>query len=106
MTREQLEATTKEALERVEKLEKDLRVNQGRLKNVDPSQETSLQTELKHLKERRDKLLLAIRGLIEIELTARSPEEDKTLILSIKEALLAFAKKENLPADLWKDLAS
>ncbi len=106
MNRAELEAISKEALERTEKLEKDLRVMQGKLKNVDPAQQQTLEAEIKHLKERREKLLQAIRGMIGVELLARSPEEDKVLAASLKEALVAFAKKENLPADLWKDLAS
>lgn len=106
MTREELQAKVDATRVEVDGLEQDMRMIQGKLRNLDPQRKVQLETENAALLKRQSLLQDAVER-VTLLLSQSLPGAERDLEFeSLRHATVESLKKENVPPELWKNLES
>lgn len=106
MTKEELQAKIDAVRVEVEALERDMRMIQGKLRNLDPQLKVQLEAENAALLKRQTLLQDAVER-VTLLLSQSLPGAERDLEFeSLRYATVESLKKENVPPELWKSLES
>lgn len=90
----------------VQKLEQEMRIVQGRLKNLDPAVLKTLQEENQKQTTRTELLIRAIEYCSLYLIHPKQAEDLEMENQSLRAAAIELFKKENVTPELWKNLES
>lgn len=106
MTREEIQTLIDATRADVEKLEQDMRMFQGKLRNLDPQRKAQLEAENAALLKRQGLLQEGVTR-VTLLLSQALPGAERDLEFeSLRYAAVESLKKENVPPELWKNLES
>lgn len=106
MNRDEIQALVDATRADVEKLEQDMRMFQGKLRNLDPQRKAHLETENAALLKRQEQLQDSV-ARVTLLLSQPLPGAERDLEFeSLRYAAVESLKKENVPPELWKNLES
>ena len=89
-----------------EKMEKELRMSQGKLANRNPALVKEAKKENTELLKRLSSLQKVLYALIEESFNPALAEDAKLKTEILREAAISFCKKANIDQEIWKNIVS
>jgi hypothetical protein len=89
---------------RIEAMEKEVKILQGRLNNRDPKISATLKKENLELNKRISLLQKALWGLVSETQLPKQDEDAKTQFEVLRKTVVDFCKKNNIDQEIWKNL--
>lgn len=90
----------------IEKIEAEIHILQGRLKNRNPALAKAVKRENDELGARLKKLQTALYGALADSLMPRSPDDARLHVESLREGALGYFRKTDVDESLWKSIES
>jgi phage host-nuclease inhibitor protein Gam len=91
-------------VDRVDNLEKEVKILQGRLNNRDPKISARLKGENLGLNKRISLLHKALWGLISETQLPKQDEDARTQFDVLRKTVVDYCKKNNIDQEIWKNL--